>query len=172
MLFESSAGLGGVRANAGFNFGVGQLPDWPDLITEAKNTIIGGASLWVLGGHSDEEYAGVADFLEFLSSSGVQAAWHQASGYLPITPGAFTVSKISGYYVRNPGADTSINQMTSGTPTGNSKGLRLGSFVQIRDVIYEELEAIWAGDKTAQEGLDDAARRGNELLRRFERDNG
>ena len=172
MIFESSAGLSGVRANAEFNFGVGQLPYWPDLISEPKNTIIGGASLWVLGGHSDEEYAGVADFLEFLSSSGIQAAWHQASGYLPITPAAFTVSKISGYYDRNPGADVSIFQMTSGEPSGNSKGLRLGSFVQIRDIINEEMEAIWSGDKTAQEGLDSAAERGNVLLRRFERDNG
>ena len=92
--------------------------------------------------------------------------------YLPITPEAFTVSKISGYYDRNPGADVSIIQMTSGEPTGNSKGLRLGSFVQIRDIINEEMEAIWSGDKTAQEGLDSAAERGNVLLRRFERDNG
>ncbi len=168
MFTESSAGLGGVRANASFDFGVAQLPYWPEVISEPKNTIIGGASLWVLEGHSDAEYAGVADFFEFLSSSGVQAAWHQASGYLPITPAAFTVSQISGYYGRNPGADVSIFQMLSGEPSGNSKGLRLGSFVQIRDVIEEELEAVFAGDKTAQEGLDAAAERGNDLLRRFE----
>ncbi len=168
---ESSAGLGGVRANASFDFGVAQLPYWPDVIAEPKNTIIGGASLWVLQGLDPEVYAGTADFFEFLSSSGLQAAWHQASGYLPITPAAFTVSQISGYYGRNPGADVSIFQMLSGEPSGNSKGLRLGSFVQIRDVIEEEMEAIFAGDKTAQEGLDTAVERGNVLLRRFERAN-
>ena len=171
MFTESSAGLGGVRANAAFDFGVAQLPYYPEVITEPKNTIIGGASLWVLQGHDAEEYAGVADFFEFLSSSGVQAAWHQASGYLPITPAAFTVSQISGYYGRNPGADVSIFQMLSGEPSGNSKGLRLGSFVQIRDVIEEEIEAVLAGDKTAQEGLDTAVERGNRLLRRFENAN-
>lgn len=171
MFTESSAGLGGVRANANFDFGVAQLPYWPDVIGEPKNTIIGGASLWVLQGQSTEEAAGTADFFEFLSSSGLQAAWHQASGYLPITPAAFTVSQISGYYGRNPGADVSIFQMLSGEPSGNSKGLRLGSFVQIRDVIEEELEAVFAGDKTAQQGLDTAVERGNDLLRRFERAN-
>ena len=171
MYTESSAGLSGIRANAQFDFGVAQLPYWKDTISDPKNTIIGGASLWVLSGHEDEEYAGVAEFFDFMSSSGLQAAWHQASGYLPITPAAFTVSKISGYYERNPGADISIFQMSTGVPTGNSKGLRLGSFVQIRDVIEEEMEAILAGQKTAQAGLDEAVERGNVLLRKFERAN-
>ncbi len=171
MYTESSAGLSGIRANAQFDFGVAQLPYWKDTISDPKNTIIGGASLWVLSGHEDEEYAGVAEFFDFMSSSGLQAAWHQASGYLPITPAAFTVSKISGYYERNPGADISIFQMSTGVPTGNSKGLRLGSFVQIRDVIEEEMEAVLAGQKTAQAGLDEAVERGNVLLRKFERAN-
>ena len=58
--------------------------------------------------------------------------------------------------------------MTGKAPTQNSKGLRFGSFVQIRDIINEELESIWAGDKSAQDGLDAAVSRGNDLLRKFE----
>ena len=54
-------------------------------------------------------------------------------------------------------------------PTANSKGLRFGSFVQTLGFIYEELEAIFAGQKTAQQGLDDAVSRGNVLLRKFEK---
>jgi sn-glycerol 3-phosphate transport system substrate-binding protein len=54
-------------------------------------------------------------------------------------------------------------------PTTSSRGIRLGNFVQIRDVIDEELEAVWAGKKTAKEALDDAVKRGNELIARFAR---
>jgi len=61
--------------------------------------------------------------------------------------------------------------MTRAEPTENSKGLRLGNFVQGRDVINEELEAVWSGKKTAKEALDDAKRRGDELLRKFEKAN-
>jgi sn-glycerol 3-phosphate transport system substrate-binding protein len=61
--------------------------------------------------------------------------------------------------------------MTRATPTENSKGLRFGSYVQVRDIIYEELEAVWAGDKTAQQALDSAVARGNALLRKFEKAN-
>ena len=61
--------------------------------------------------------------------------------------------------------------MTAMAPSANSKGLRLGSFDQIRGVIDEELEEVWAGKKSAQQALDSAVERGNVLLRRFERAN-
>ena len=53
-------------------------------------------------------------------------------------------------------------------PTEISKGLRLGSFVLIRDVIEDELEQAFAGKKSAKAAMDSAVTRGNELLRRFE----
>ena len=37
---------------------------------------------------------------------------------------------------------------------------RFGNFVQIRDVINEELEALWAGNKSAKAALDAAVDRG------------
>ena len=68
------------------------------------------------------------------------------------------------------------NASTAGTvtlnpPTENSKGLRIGNFVQIRDVVYEELESVWSGKKDAKTALDDAVKRGNELLKKFEATN-
>ena len=94
--------------------------------------------------------------------------WHQETGYLPITTASYELSKTQGYYDKNPGTDVSIKQMTLNPPTANSKGLRFGNFVQIRDIIDEELEGVWSGKKTAKEALDAAVTRGNELLRRFE----
>ncbi|MEM7044624.1 MAG: sn-glycerol-3-phosphate ABC transporter substrate-binding protein UgpB [Pseudomonadota bacterium] len=166
---ESSAGYAGVKAEAEFPFSVVNLPYWDSVEGAPQNTIIGGASLWVMAGHEAEEYKGVAAFFNFLSSSDVQAAWHQNTGYLPITYEAYEQTKGEGFYEENPGTDVAIIQMTGKEPTGNSKGLRLGSFDQIRALIDEELEAVWAGNKDAQTALDDAVSRGNELLRRFER---
>ena len=172
MYMNSSAAYAAVRNNSkDFEFGVGKLPYWPDLSGAPQNSIIGGATLWVLGGHEDEEYKGVAAFFNYLSSAEVQAGWHQSTGYLPITLSAAELTEQQGFYRDNPGTDTAIEQMTGKAPTANSKGLRLGNFVQIRDIINEELEAIWAGQKTAQAGLDDAVSRGNELLRKFEKAN-
>jgi sn-glycerol 3-phosphate transport system substrate-binding protein len=99
----------------------------------------------------------------------VQAWWHQETGYVPITNAAYELSKEQGFYESNPGTDTAIKQLSLNTPTPASRGLRFGNFVQIRDVINEEMEAVWAGDKDAKTALDAAAERGNALLRKFER---
>ena len=165
---ESSAGYAGIKAEADFDFGVRPLPYWAAVTDEPQNTIIGGASLWVMAGQSDEEYAGVAEFLSFLSSPEIQAKWHQDTGYLPITQAAADLTAEQGFYDENPGTDVAVEQMTANEPTENSSGIRLGSFDQIRTIIDEELEAVWAGDKSAQEALDSAVERGNPLLRRFE----
>ena len=168
---ESSAGYAGVKNEAKFEFNIRPLPYWDDVEGAPQNTIIGGASLWVMAGQTPEEYKGVARFLEFLSSSAIQAKWHQDTGYLPITITAYEQTKAEGFYQSNPGTDVAIIQMTAKEPTGNSKGLRLGYFDQIRGYIDEELEAVWAGDKTAEAALNNAVERGNQLLRRFEKAN-
>ena len=172
MYMNSSASYAGIEANTkDFEFGVGTLPFWPETEGAPQNTIIGGASLWVLAGHDKAVYPAVARFFTYLSSAEVQADWHQFTGYLPITYAAADLTREQGFYEENPGTDVAIKQMTARAPTENSKGLRLGNFVQIRDVINEELELIWAGDKSAEQGLGEAVSRGNKLLRKFERAN-
>jgi sn-glycerol 3-phosphate transport system substrate-binding protein len=125
----------------------------------------------VLGGHDGAEYEGVARFFNYLSTPEVQADWHQSTGYVPITTGAYELSEQQGFYGENPGTDTAIQQLSLNQPTENSRGLRFGNFVQIRDIINEELEDLWAGNQSAEEALKNAAERGNELLREFERSN-
>jgi sn-glycerol 3-phosphate transport system substrate-binding protein len=109
--------------------------------------------------------------MTYLSSAEVQSWWHQETGYVPITTAAYEMSKKSGFYETNPGTDTAIKQLSLNTPTPNSRGVRFGSFVQVRDIINEELEAVWNGSKSAAEALDEAVARGDKLLRKFQRAN-
>jgi len=171
MWMNSSAYYAAISDQAQFEFGQAQLPHYAEVAAAPQNSIIGGATLWVLQGHESEEYKGVAEFFAYLSTPEVQADWHQSTGYVPITTAAYELSKEQGFYESNPGTDTAIIQLSLNQPTPNSRGLRFGNFVQIRDIINEEMEAIWAGQKTAAEGLADAQRRGNDLLRQFEADN-
>jgi len=170
MYTNSSAAYGGIKRNAKFAFGVGTLPYYPDVQGAPQNTIIGGASLWALAGKKPAEYKGVAAFFDYLSSTDVQAASHQRTGYLPITTAAYEATEKSGFYKNNPGTDVSVTQMVRKT-TDKSRGIRLGNFVQIRTIMDEEMEQIWAGKKSAKEGLEAIKKRGDELLERFERAN-
>jgi sn-glycerol 3-phosphate transport system substrate-binding protein len=167
----SSATRADIAANAKFEVGYGMLPYWPDVAGAPQNSIIGGATLWVLRDRPREEYKGIARFFAFLSQPEVQAAWHQKTGYLPSTRAAYDLTRAQGFYERNPGTATSIEQITLKSPTENSRGIRLGSFTLIRDAIEDELELAFKGKKSAQDALDAAVDRGNRLLRQFERAN-
>jgi sn-glycerol 3-phosphate transport system substrate-binding protein len=170
MITTSSGFYGNVAKNAKFKYAVATLPYYPDVPGAPQNTVIGGASLWVMAGKKPEEYKGVAAFFDYLSRPEVQSATHKRTGYLPITLAAYKVTEDSGFYKQNPGTDTAVNQMIRKT-TDKSRGIRLGNYLQIRTIEDEELEQVWAGKKTAKEALDAIVKRGNELLERFEKAN-
>jgi sn-glycerol 3-phosphate transport system substrate-binding protein len=150
------------------NVGIAMMPYSPEVKAQPQNSIIGGATLWTLRGRPKAEYKGVAKFLSFVSSPEVAAKWHQDTGYVPITLAAAKLTEDSGFYKTHPGREVAVKQLTLNPPTENSKGLRLGNFVQIRDIEDQELEAVWSGKKDAKSALDEAVKRGNELLRKFE----
>ena len=169
MLTSSSAAQANINRNAKFKYAVAMLPYYADVKGAPQNTIIGGASLWVMSGKKPNEYKGVAQFLNYLTEPDRQAQWHQTTGYVPISPAAFEITKKAGFYEKNPGTDVSVRQMMLKPPTANSKGLRFGSFVQIRDIFEEEFENMLAGKQDAKAALDNSVRRGNEMLVRFEK---
>jgi sn-glycerol 3-phosphate transport system substrate-binding protein len=168
-MFSGSTGAqAGIRQAAKFDWSINFIPYHDDVAGAPQNSIIGGASLWVMGGKKAEDYRGVAKFLAFLSTPEIQMEWHTGTGYVPITQAAYEMTRKSGFYTKDPGAELAVKQLTNKAPTVNSKGLRFGNFVQGRTVIEEEMEAVFAGKKDAKTALDDAVRRGNEILRQFE----
>jgi len=165
---SSGSAAGAEKALGKDKVGIGMMPYSPDVIAKPQNSIIGGATLWVLQGRPAAEYKGVAKFLTYLSTTPVQAKWHKETGYVPITVAAAEATDKEGFYKEFPGRDIAVKELTLNPPTANSKGLRIGNFVQIRDIVDEELESVWSGKKDAKTALDDAVKRGNEQLRKFE----
>ncbi|MDR2111640.1 MAG: sn-glycerol-3-phosphate ABC transporter substrate-binding protein UgpB [Candidatus Accumulibacter sp.] len=172
ILMNSSGSYAAVTIGAeknGFEWGVAMLPYWPDEKGAPQNTLIGGGTIWALSGHPKEEDAGIAAFFNFLLEPKNQVDFHKRTGYLPLTMEGYELTKKEGFYEKNPGTDIGILSLTQKAPTPNSRGLRLGNMGQLRDVADEELEAVWSGKKNAQTALDDFVKRGNEILRRFEK---
>jgi sn-glycerol 3-phosphate transport system substrate-binding protein len=169
MHFESIGGYANFKANCKFEFGVARLPYYPDVKGAPQNSIIGGASLWVLQGKSKQEYKGIADFFAFISQPEIQALWHQSTGYLPITTAAYELTKSQGFYKTNPGPEVAIKQLLNKAPTANSMGIRFGNFNIIREIEDQTWEDILAGKISVKDGLDKMVAEGNKTLRDFER---
>jgi sn-glycerol 3-phosphate transport system substrate-binding protein len=169
--FGSSAGRGQIAANAKFKWAAALLPIDPEVNPNPINSIIGGASLWTMTTkqRTAEEYKAVAGFLKFLAIPEQDAHFHQTTGYVPVTFGGYERSKADGYYEKQPGADIPIKQLARGTVTANSRGLRLGRLSEIRNILYEETEKALQGQQSAKEALDNGARRGDRVLREFQK---
>jgi sn-glycerol 3-phosphate transport system substrate-binding protein len=171
MLVASSGAYANISRDARFRWGVMPMPYYDDFKGAPAHTSTGGASLFVLNGKSAAEYKGVAKFFAFLSRPEVQAEWSAKTGYLPLSRAAIDLKKKTGFYESNPGAEIALDQVIGRTPipASHARGVRLGNYQMIRAIIDEELELVWSNRKPPKAGLDDAVKRGNEQLRRFER---
>ncbi|MBS7810408.1 sn-glycerol-3-phosphate ABC transporter substrate-binding protein UgpB [Roseococcus pinisoli] len=173
----SSSGLRARISNeARFQWGVGMLPYFDGTPRAPGNSIIGGASFWTMNKgprdtRSAAEYRGVAEFYKYISGTEVGAKWHTDTGYLPLTRASFEAVKKTDYYQRNPGADVPIEQMLRGTTSDNTRGLRLGGLIEIRNIIQEEMEKMLQGQQSAEQAMAAGTTRGNVVLRNFERAN-
>lgn len=167
MIMGSSGSYANIKRDSKFAWAISELPYYPDVKGAPQNTIIGGASLWVMSGKSPEEYKGVAKFFEYLSDPKVQSESHKRTGYLPITTEAYKLTEASGFYKDNPGTDVAVNQMVRKV-TDKSRGIRIGNYNQVRTIFDEETENIWAGKKSAKQALNDAVQRSNQELAKFE----
>ena len=173
MIHASSGLRARILREAKFEWGAAMLPYWPGTPNAPKNSIIGGASFWVMTSptRKPEEYKAVAEFFHYISQPEVVAKWHTDTGFLPVTIAGYEKVKASGFYQQNPGTDIPYLQLTRTQPSENSRGLRLGNMPEIRNIIQEELEKAFQGQQTAQQALDSAVQRGNVVLRNFERAN-
>jgi sn-glycerol 3-phosphate transport system substrate-binding protein len=174
MWLGSSGSFGGLQKSAEkmkeegkeFAFGTSYLPYWKSIIAEPKSTFIGGAALFSFAGHSDEEYKGVANFFEFLTSPEQQYFWHKETGYVPVTNKAYDLAKSDGYYKTTPDAEVGILQLNQ--PGAEwTKGYRLGYYVQIREVMYKEFEKILTDDSSVGDAFVTIEKESNALLSRF-----
>jgi sn-glycerol 3-phosphate transport system substrate-binding protein len=165
MLIQSSAVIGGFKRSLKFEWATGQLPHWGPPYKK-QNAIVGGGTLWVMKGHKAADYKGVAQFMRFISDPHQQMWWSVTTGYVPVTQTAIKNLEAGYHFKKNPEQWTALSQL-SAKPTVNSLGHRLGNFVQIREAIEGEMENVFAGKKTAKQGLDDAVAKGNEILKEF-----
>lgn len=163
----STAAHAAVMAAEGLDWSATMLP--AEEGRTPRNGTIGGATLWVLKGHADADYVGVATFLGFLAKPETQVWWHKATGYVPATNTAYALAKQQGWYQQRPTQELAVTQLTRGTPTTNSLGFRFGNFTQTLFAQREETERAFAGQKTPQQAMDDAVSRGNDILRRYEK---
>jgi sn-glycerol 3-phosphate transport system substrate-binding protein len=164
----SSGSFSGLLQSATMPFSATMLPYWDAVPGAGTNTFIGGAALFAMSGHSEEENRATAAFFEFLTSPEVQVHWHKGTGYVPVTPAAYELAKSQGYYDEFPAAEVGVLQLQL-PGSENTRGYRMGFYVQIRDVMNREYSRILSGETSVEDAFNAIETEANELLSRFAR---
>ncbi len=165
MLIQSTSSLSSIMESANFEVGTTFLPRFEG--QGIGNSVIGGASLWVMQGHSDEEYAAVVEFFKYLSKTDVTIQWHKDTGYFPSTNAAVKTLMDDRWFSDNPNYLTAFLQVLSGVQSPAANGVLLGNFVEIRDIVDTAVEEAFTGALTAEEALDKADEQADNVLQDY-----
>jgi sn-glycerol 3-phosphate transport system substrate-binding protein len=165
MLQQSTSSAGSITKAAKFNVGTAFLP-----IMEGYpkgNSVIGGATLWTMKGHSQEEYDAVWEFYKWLTRPEVAAQWHKDTGYFPSSTLAVKQLEDEGWFKENPNFFTAFDQILSGERVPASQGVLLGNFPEIRQHVRAAIEKATSGQMSAKDALDEAAKEANRVLKEY-----
>ena len=162
VLTAGSSALGDMLDNRKLKFGVAPLPYYDQVAKEAGAPFVSGSALWTVAGHPKAEDKATMAFLAFLSKPVVAAEWHQKTGFLPLTAGAFKASDVS-FYERIPGAHKLVASMSS-KPLATSRGFRLRNYSSVEALLTKGFDEAMAGNKPPVQVLSEIKASSSKLM--------
>ena len=161
MLTSSSSLFASLAGKKSLEVGVSTLPYHDDVRGAPQNTLADGASLWIANGLKPAETKGVAKFVNYVLSPEVQIELTVSGGFLPMTPVARAAA--SSKLLKD---DLAGLQVAYAELQGRASlpVVRVSQIEAVRNIVDEELEAVWANKIPAKQALDNAVQRGNALM--------
>lgn len=167
MYIDSSASYAAIAKGDKVPFGVAPLPYDSTSAAAPQNTVVGGASLWVMSSAPKNTLPGIAGFLKFLMSGPSQAYWAAQTGYVAVTGAGVTELTNNGFYKAHPYAMVAVKELTNKPPLTWTRGIRLGDLTQIRNIENSAMTAVLSGTQTPQQALSTAQSQANAVLANF-----
>jgi len=165
MLIQSTSSLAGILKASEFEVGTSFLPRFEGY--PVGNSLVGGGSLWVTKGKSEEELRAVWEFLKYLGQTEIAIQWHKGTGYFPVTNAALKALLDEGWFSNQTYLTAFLEILSGRRDTAAATGARLGPFVAMREHFRAALEKAIAGDLSPKEALDEAAEKMNQLLKDY-----
>ncbi|MEO1056413.1 MAG: ABC transporter substrate-binding protein, partial [Actinomycetota bacterium] len=168
MTIGTSAALGTVIATLGGglipgltaeDFGTGPMPGPGD----EPQVQVGGASLWIADGKSDEETAAAWDYITFLLQAESQSQWAAATGYVPVRTDALDLDPLATTYAEDPRFEVAFDQLISGGDDDLANAPVLGPQREVRGETSRAIAAIFNGEDP-QTALDAAKQAADALI--------
>lgn len=143
MFLQSSASSRDVIDKAPFEVGIAYLP-YPEA-KERQGVVIGGASLWMIDGKSEEEQKAAWEFMKYVQKPEVQAEWHTGTGYFAINPAAYDEQVVKDAYAEKPQLQVTVDQLQDTKASYATQGALMDMLPEGRKIMETALESIYNG---------------------------
>ncbi|MFW6362349.1 MAG: ABC transporter substrate-binding protein [Spirochaeta sp.] len=160
MFITTTAALRSFQNNSNFEVGTAKFPTWENYRRQIPG---GGNNGFVLESTPEKEQA-AWEFLKYLSSPEGTTQIASGMGYMAVRQSAVSDPDLMGTYLReeNPPAYTTYTQIPDMTQWNNFPG-RGGT--RIFKIVQDNIQAVFSRQKTPEQGITEAARDANALIR-------
>ena len=158
MMWHSTGNLTAVKDNAGFDFGVAELP-----ARERPGSPTGGGNFYVFEDTSDEERAAALKLIEFMTAPEQAAAWSIATGYMGVSPAAYETEALASYTEEFPPALVARNQLENAVAEFSTF-----ETARVREGLNNAIQAALTGSKSPADALAEAQSAAERLLRAYQ----
>jgi len=134
--------------------------------TERNGVVIGGASVWLVGGHPQEELEVARDFVLYMTNPENMVSWHKATGYYPVRNSSVDMLEAEGWFEEFPNASTAFEQLLNTRTNSATAGAMMGTFQATRTIVEEALQKVFAG-ATVDSALEEAKRLADAALAEY-----
>ena len=158
MMWHSTGNLTAVKNDAGFDFGVAELP-----ANVRKGSPTGGGNFYVFKDTTAEEKAAALKLIEFMTSPEQAAAWSIGTGYMGVSPAAYETEALQAYTQEFPPALVARNQLENAVAEFSTF-----ETARVRDGLNNAIQAALTGAESPADALAEAQEASSRLLRDYQ----
>lgn len=157
MVLLSTGSLSFIRENMKTPYDVAFVP------RNVRNAVpIGGASLVMFAGQSEESRKAGWKFIKWLTASDTLGGWSRFTGYFAPRKSAYERPEMRDFIAKNPDAKVALEQLPFARPW-----FATYQTVAVRKALEDEIQAVMNGKKKADQAVKDAQRKADELMRPY-----
>lgn len=154
-----------VFGEKGWELGTGFLPRPDDV--ERAGVAIGGGTLWMTQGHSEEVLDAAWTFLKWMSQPEQQVTWHKGTGYFAIRKSAIDLLAQEGWFEEYPNYKIAFDQLLQTKASTATQGALMGTFPAFRNAAQTAFQKVYEGKATIDDALAEAAAKVNKELEQY-----
>ena len=157
MVLLSTGSLSFIRDSMKAPYNVAFVP------RNVRNAVpIGGASLVMFNGQSEDSKKAGWKFIKWISSTDTLGGWSRFTGYFAPRKSSYETAAMKEFIAKNPDAKVALDQLPYAKPW-----FATYQTVAVRKALEDEIQAVMNGKKKPDQAVKDAQKKADELMRPY-----